>query len=320
MKKRLSPNRSVWMVLSLLCHSFLLKYHTNNDILIAIDFKYLMKWIWDSVKAFAQMRITICKWWLCVYFIWYLLMIFSINIPFGIWFIELWLLLPWKSYLMVLKRTWTSVEWCITLRQSTCLLICGFLYLFFSCGLTLFVICLFHLILYISLGWWERELLFFQLLLDTRWYQFNGDFIFISLFFQDKSDFSFSYHAKKQSQPLNNEWRRRQVSERTRKKNTLNRVHGIKANEIVRHNIIQLFDIFVGECKRTLNHISSEMPVSSVISWPRGKRISNTIPAFSHFASCHSHSLRCSLLFFLYRWLVHSVIAHQAYILLTMFT
>lgn len=68
MKKRLSPNRSVWMVLSLLCHSFLLKYHTNNDILIAIDFKYLMKWIWDSVKAYAQMRITICKWWLCVYF------------------------------------------------------------------------------------------------------------------------------------------------------------------------------------------------------------------------------------------------------------
>lgn len=126
------------------------------------------------------------------------------------------------------------------------------------------------------------------------------------------------------TKPTAKQWVTTTASERankqTRKKNTSNRVHDIKANEIVRHNIIQLFDIFVGECKRTLNHISSEMPVSSVISWPRGKRISNTIPAFSHFASCHSHSLRCSLLFFFYRWLVHSVIAHQAYILLTMLT
>lgn len=100
------------------------------------------------------------------------------------------------------------------------------------------------------------------------------------------------------------------ASERTREKNTSNRVHDIKANEIVRHNIIQLFDIFVGECKRTLNHISSEMPVSSVISWPRGKRISNTIPAFSHFASCHSHTLSAVLCCFFFigdsfiRWLL----------------
>lgn len=142
------------------------------------------------------MRITICKWWLCACFHLVFADDFQLQlILLGIWFIELWLLLPWKSYLMVLKRTWTSVEWCITLRQSTCLLICYFLYLFFSCGLTLFVICLFHLILY----WWERELPFFQLLLDTRWYQFNGDFIFISFHFSFKANRIFLFLIMRQN-------------------------------------------------------------------------------------------------------------------------
>lgn len=141
--------------------------------------------------------------------------------------------------MLLLLVVWASVEWCIAPWQSTCLLICCLLYLF-SHAVWL---CIWRFVSFDFIDWvWcaiFRTLVRHTLISIQWWFHFH--FTFLS------SESDFSYQANKKTgpnQPPNNEQQRR------RRQQKMDRVHDIKANEIVRHNIIQLFDILVGKYRR----------------------------------------------------------------------